>query len=102
MADLIDRDALLKDLRSDCPESDVCIAETSCIECIIGRQPAVNRWVPCSERLPEIFYYVIVAGSDGIGIARYNGALFVDDSGATYPISAITHWIPLPEPPEVK
>lgn len=42
MADLIDLDALLKDLRSDCPESDVCIAETSCIECIIGIQPTIE------------------------------------------------------------
>ena len=39
---LIDANALLKDLRSDCPESDVCIAETSCIECIIGRQPTIE------------------------------------------------------------
>ena len=56
MADLIDRDALLKDLRSECPESDVCIAETSCIECIVGRQPTVtaepNRgyWIECDYK----------------------------------------------------
>ena len=49
----IDADALLKDLRSECPESDVCSSHESCIECIVKRQPAVNRWIPCSERLPE-------------------------------------------------
>ena len=96
MADLIDRERLLKELYSD-----IYCQNTRFLNCV-RLAPAVNRWVPCSERLPEIFYNVIVAGSDGIGIARYNGALFVDDSGATYPISAITHWIPLPEPPEVK
>ena len=42
MPELIDRYALLKDIKSECPESDVCIAETSCIECIIGRQPTIE------------------------------------------------------------
>lgn len=51
--DLIDRGALLKDLRSECPESDICISDVACIECIVIRQPAVNRWIPCSERSPE-------------------------------------------------
>ena len=100
MADLIERDALMKDLRSECPESDVCIAETSCIECIVGRQPAANRWIPCSERLPESFIYVLCAGRDGIGILRYIGSKWLDDEAHVYTTNEITHWMPLPEPPE--
>lgn len=71
---------------------------------LIDDAPTVSaepkRWIPCSERMPENFNYVIAAGSDGIGIVRYNGTLFADDSGAIYTISAFTHWMPLPPEPE--
>lgn len=68
MADLIERESLLKDVKSDCPESNACIAETSCIECIIGRQPSVNRWISVEDALPELDTMVIVCyyGSDCI------------------------------------
>lgn len=42
MADLIERDALLNDLRSECPECEECTRSESCVECIINRQPAVE------------------------------------------------------------
>ena len=100
MADLIDRNGLLEWLKVSDFENysgDECFRYTMQE---IENAPAVNCWIPCSERMPEIFDYVIGAGSDGICIVRYNGTLFADDSGATYPINAITHWMPLPEPPE--
>lgn len=63
--------------------------------------PAVNRWIPCSERMPETDTPVIcymrigqilvmeLSDDDGwyCGITRYNPR-------------AVTHWMPLPEPPE--
>lgn len=102
MADLIDRDALLKDLRSECPECDTCISGEACIDCIVNRQPAVNRWILCNERLPERYIYVLCAGRDGIGILRYTGGTWLDENAIAYTTNEITHWMPLPEPPEVK
>ena len=53
MNDLIYRDALMKDLRGECPESEVCISGESCTYCIVRRQPAINRWISCDEKLPD-------------------------------------------------
>lgn len=127
MAVLIDRDALLKDLRSECPESDVCFSHESCIECLVNRQPAVNLWILCSERLPEHDTMVIVCyyGSDCIfpmqgetvteAIARQNKVPtvtmgFLTEEGwcgaDMFPMMVKpTFWMnlpdaPLPEPPE--
>lgn len=104
MADLIEREALMKDMKSDCPESYVCIAETSCIECIIGRQPAVNRWIPCSEKLPH----------GGRVLATTKQGYVVDvifvlkgsqwfRNGEYFPTDTVIAWMPMPdayEPPE--
>lgn len=95
MADLIDRDALLQDMtkRSDG------ISDWHVFD-VINEQPAVNRLIPVEDALPDAFIYVICAGKDGMAILRYNGDVWVDDTGCIYPMSAITHWMPLPELPE--
>ena len=112
MADLIDRDALLKDLRSECPESDVCFSHESCIDCIVKRQPAVNRWIPCSERLPNNRERVLVCFRSGtVHIAVWYGDY--DEKGTwkvtsqfptkLYRTDTIPKWMPMPdayEPPE--
>ena len=59
-----------------------------------------GRWIPCSERLPESFIYVLCAGRDGIGILRYIGSKWLDDEAHVYTTNEITHWMPLPEPPK--
>ena len=106
MADLIDRDAVAYKVKS-------CITipadnewdsgyNTAMAEAkqYIENAPAVNRWIPCSERLPESFIYVLCAGRDGIGILRYIGSKWLDDEAHAYTTTEITHWMPLPEPPE--
>ena len=106
MADLIDRDAVAYKVKS-------CITipadnewdsgyNTAMAEAkqYIENAPAVNRWIPCSERLPESFIYVLCAGRDGIGILRYIGSKWLDDEAHAYTTNEITHWMPLPEPPE--
>lgn len=64
-----------------------------------------DKWIPVSERLPE-------KGNLVIGITDYCGYVFfeiVDDDGqgiVLHPYrrcqGKVTHWMPLPEPPEVK
>ena len=52
-----------------------------------------QRWIPCSEMLPEVGKEVLVYSEyGGVAVDYFDGALF----GHT----DITHWMPLPEPPE--
>lgn len=76
MADLIDRDAVLAEIGefqirfNETGDSHERVAYASAEHCmlVIKAAPAVNRWIPCNERLPEQGERVIVAifGSDMI------------------------------------
>lgn len=64
MGDLIERDALMKTIcDNEC--GSVCDEECENAFCnfydYIMDAPAVNRWIPCSERLPEKDVEVLVA-----------------------------------------
>ncbi|EFH4615930.1 DUF551 domain-containing protein [Escherichia coli] len=71
-----------------------------------GNSPVTpDSWISCSERMPEETGDIIVV-SDGIvmsGISYsrrdgfYMAALEYDDDE---PIDGVTHWMPLPEPPQ--
>ena len=85
---------------------------------LVREAPAVNRWIPCSERLPDM----PVEGLD----AKYSDCCLVCDAhdwiGMAYCLTdgkktwwefadaqnkvkidwtEVTHWMPLPEPPKV-
>lgn len=123
MADLIERDAVLA--RIDCclgnslggrKEFDSGLMQA---RKFVISTPAVNRWIPCSERLPETPYEgfgvhfrysdcVLVAAKDWMGMAYYlteEGKSWWEfaDAQTKQRIDRveITHWMPLPEPPEV-
>ena len=122
MADLIDRDELRKDFCNMCeamqPEMIDCEKKGCMSMQIIDEQPAVNRWIPCSERLPETphegfgvhFLYsdcVLVAAKNWMGMAYYlteEGKSWWEfaDAQTKQRIDwvEVTHWMPLPEPPE--
>ena len=54
----------------------------------------VRCWIPCSERPPEVGVEVLVySRSSGMAVDYYDRGLFG--------YSDVTHWMPLPEPPEV-
>lgn len=64
--------------------------------------PSVNRWIPCSERMPEKGF--VLAHDTGTGafyIARWS-----DEYDCWYDVFlfvlnySFTHWMPLPEPHE--
>lgn len=92
-----------------------------CIARDIAALPAaevepVRRWIPCSEELPEKDGRYLVA-NDAVGVIgvksfavtkRFNGRgqerrdvwWYLDDEWADQVATGITHWMPLPEPPE--
>lgn len=109
MADLIDRDALMKEIcENEC--GSVCDEECENVMCnyydYIMDAPAVNRWIPCSERLPEPLQNVIVCTDiKTVTLAWINGdGWYFADTGSSriefYGFDAVTHWMPLHEPPE--
>lgn len=103
---LIDANALMIDLWSECPESDVCISNDACIECVVKRQPVINRWIPCSERMPAMCENVMILTDDDLyAIAHVTGneddCLWFGDGGH-YSKDYVLFWMPLPEPPEVE
>lgn len=69
-------------------------------------EPA-NRWIPCSERLPEKAGFYLVATPRGIeimefssGDKRYRETPYFVSEALGKVSGYVTHWQPLPEPPE--
>ena len=69
------------------------------------------RWVPVSERLPEEGVRVLVCNIYGGSLPNQGDTGYVVDNGVMEgeewcisddPFFHVTHWMPLPEPPEVK
>lgn len=97
--DLISRNALLEDLRK-CEEKceGALILPSWLYACrIIKNQPSIqnNKWIPCSERLPEKDDYYLITTSDGeIDVRKYDYGTRWGWNG----FERIIAWQPLPEP----
>ena len=60
-----------------------------------------QRWIPCSERLPDMWdeRYLVSLAWGGIGVMEYKSTGFHTYGSFTpVPIESITAWMPLPEP----
>lgn len=73
----------------------------------IAELEAAQRWIPVSERLPEIGMRVLFYNSFMKNIHKgwYSVDEWVSESRVFYDgdkLKRITHWMPLPEPPEVQ
>ena len=101
-----------KPANCDCtPEERRQYSEIEDLEGEIERQRAERRWIPVDERWPAHLSDVLVAYKCGkyirLGVGEFDGTT-VNDEGMTIPYFKgiggfeVTHWMPLPEPPEVK
>ena len=79
------------------------------VDHLIANGVTVQKWIPVTERLPEIdqpcLCYKRAHREDGYKLGRYLGASFSKECAAFRSMShygciGVTHWMPLPEPPK--
>ena len=68
---------------------------------LIANGVIIPRWIPVTERLPEDFEEVLVYDGDFVqpGV-HFRGRFDEYGNYESYEIYGVTHWMPLPEPPE--
>ena len=107
------REKLVK-IVCDVMETDGCICHCNhppCFEvervvnALIANGVTVQEWIPVDDRLPEVGGYVVcIAKRNPFSrfmpmIARIEKNGWVNPMTEQY-ISEVTHWMPMPEPPE--
>lgn len=99
---MIDADAFLNRVLPECKYPEL-------LKKAVDEQPAVNRWISCSERLPEKHgEYMVCFGMcdcDLNGTDMIDKRYYGEKSDGTVGwhslcSSDITHWMPMPDPPE--
>lgn len=72
------------------------------VDHLIANGVTVQRWIPVTERLPEIHEEVLVYRSgDGICLdSLEKNGLWELDLFTVSDLTQVTHWMPLPQPPE--
>ena len=70
---------------------------------VIMKLPEPQRWIPVSERLPNVDEWVLTSEDTGFVWIQslwknYDGSLEWDYEGLRIPFEATLAWMPLPEP----
>ena len=100
---------LIKDLRRDIsidimftPEKNAEDNSLKALTAYIAELEEKQRWIPVSERLPENGIRVLT--SDVTGYISTDFIVELDMSFRTFHLQRklVTHWMPLPQPPEVQ
>jgi len=70
----------------------------------IAELEAAQRWIPVSERLPEPYTRVLACIKSGYMEVDYMYSEPIVDVGSAdfNSLDNVTHWMPLPQPPEVQ
>lgn len=95
---LIDADALYAKLNDMTVFGETFITAVEFAKRVIQDAPTIGGWISVKNRLPKTGTLALVFGSAGaMTVGRYIAANEWLVPGI---FSAITHWMPLPEPPE--
>jgi hypothetical protein len=104
MSDLIDRNFVLSEIEEEIgssreyPEDKLIDKGLRIARKLVAHAPAVNRWIPVEDALPEENVRCIVyTEGGGYGISRRMGRNL--EKWNCFGLQ-VTHWMPLPEPPE--
>lgn len=63
---------------------------------------AVKEWIKCEDRLPKDYEYIIMTYNNLVltGWFLENRFYYFDEFGNSEEQEGITHWMPLPNPPQ--
>jgi hypothetical protein len=71
--------------------------------CGLLQRSRSNGWISVSERMPEKDTAVLVhTDMDGTHAASFDGEEWFCDYGGAWLFPNVTHWMPLPEPPDLR
>ena len=75
---------------------------------LINAMPTVGGWISVKDKMPMLVETVLFTGKryDGGWLGTKRGYFdgtewYADDAGTIYATTTVTHWMPLPKPPEV-
>ena len=100
----MDKELMKRNIR----ESDLTAIEKLYLEMLVDDKTVHRRWIPCNERMPQDMQKVLVCTKKSKHAMQATYCVYgevycdFDVAGGGYLlVDAVTHWMPLPEPPEV-
>ena len=90
---------------------EACANTTQEVIVMLQRRIAKQKWIPAAERLPDGEELVLILCKNGAMFVGYCGKQYVDierrwriktalNSTKLLNLGRVTHWMPLPEPPQ--
>ena len=92
---LTDVDALIEEWHENPPSYDM-----DRVFAALAQAPTVSGWVSVKDRLPDDTKQKIVFHKRGVSFAYFSGNYWWSSIGGRHSLDTVTHWMPLPEPPE--